>query len=455
MISSYYLTRFILILCFMAVYGLYRSAYAQMYRTPKCYNRPYLKSVEHISRSNQEHATYLGQIRRSADFAKPSYLLRFQQASLSSDLPPLHFQTAPPPQGSYQGVQSPYQSVPGIPDNANVRREIWPTQQPYGATAQPSDSQVRQNAAFYQGHPDRNDGYLPQPYLSQPYPGQPSPGFHEPRLVLTEETCRSVGGAYTMKNGPTWKQRCQTMVCKSGRRVVNDYRNLYSRDPLLNLGLGIGLHAVLSNTAIDQNFRNWYQEDVRSSGTNDVSTFFKVFGEGKYFIPVFAVSGFAYRYLQEEGFFADRGGRCWFGEFASRTTRTYIVGFPVVLVGQYAMGCSRPNEYRSWDSQWRPFEDNNAVSGHAFMGAAPFLVAAEMTDRPLLKASLYTLSFMPALSRINDDAHYLSQSLLGWYVSYLSVRAVMQTDGSRLPKGLTLFPVMESNAVGIGFHFRR
>jgi hypothetical protein len=51
--------------------------------------------------------------------------------------------------------------------------------------------------------------------------------------------------------------------------------------------------------------------------------------------------------------------------------------------------------------------------------------------------------------------HFLSQVILGWYLGYLSVRAVSKTEGVQLKKGLTLFPVFESNSVGFGFILRR
>ncbi len=222
---------------------------------------------------------------------------------------------------------------------------------------------------------------------------------------------------------------------------------------MLNFGVGVGIHAILSNTALDQDFRNWVQDDVRSSGTDEVSKFFKTFGEGRYFIPLFIAGDLVYRFAQERGPFEGRS--CALGEFASRTTRSYLVGAPTLLIGQYAMGCSRPHDYRSYHSAWNPFQDDNAISGHAFMGATPFLVAAQMSKKRGMKAAFYALSIMPALSRINDDEHYLSQTLLGWYVSYLSVRAVSKTDGIKLPKGLTLFPITEYNAFGLGLHFRR
>ncbi|HBT76403.1 MAG TPA: hypothetical protein DEB39_05640 [Planctomycetaceae bacterium] len=235
-------------------------------------------------------------------------------------------------------------------------------------------------------------------------------------------------------------------------RVCADYRHFYSRDTMLNFGLGIGMHAIVSNTSIDQEFRNWVQDDVRSAGTDNAAIFFKTFGEGLYFIPLFAVSDVVYRYCQETGMLREGSSRL--GDFASRTTRAYLVGTPTLLVGQSLIGCSRPGE-TDHESRWSPFSDNNSISGHAFIGATPFLAAASVSKPWWLKASFYTLSFMPALSRINDDAHYLSQCALGWYLSYLSVRAVSKTDGECLPRGLTVFPITETDAFGIGFVFRR
>ena len=254
-------------------------------------------------------------------------------------------------------------------------------------------------------------------------------------------------------NGRTRHDRLYRPLLNEGRRVVQDFKNLYSRDPMLNFAVGLGAHAIISNTAMDQNFRNWYQEDVRSEGMDNTATFFKTFGEGLYFVPVMFAGDVIYRYCQDAGMFAR--GKSPVGEFFSRTTRAYLVGAPTLLVGQYVIGASRPNDYRSYHSNWSPFSDNNSISGHAFMGATPFIVAAQMSDRFMFKAAFYTLSVMPGWSRINDDAHYLSQVVLGWYLSYLSVRAVNQTDGVRLPKGMTIFPITEADTVGIGFLWKR
>ena len=85
----------------------------------------------------------------------------------------------------------------------------------------------------------------------------------------------------------------------------------------------------------------------------------------------------------------------------------------------------------------------------------PFITAAQMIENPWLKGVFYACSVLPAWSRVNDNDHYLSQVILGWYLAYLSARTVSQTEGTKLPKGLTIFPITEGPHVGIGFLYRR
>lgn len=233
-------------------------------------------------------------------------------------------------------------------------------------------------------------------------------------------------------------------------RCVSDFKNMYSRDSLCNFGFALMGGAVLANTKMDRNFTSWYQKHVRCDFTDDFSEFSKIFGEGKIFIPVAVASTVVYRLWQENTGKTDQ--RRGIGDFFSRTARGYAAGTPTLLICQYVLGSDRP---RNGSSYWKPFQNNHGVSGHSYIGAIPFLTAAEMSDRLFVKGIFYTLSIIPGWSRVNDNAHYLSQSVLGWYLAYLSVRAVSATEGTKpWVKGLTIFPVTETNAVGIGFHLR-
>ena len=117
------------------------------------------------------------------------------------------------------------------------------------------------------------------------------------------------------------------------------------------------------------------------------------------------------------------------GQWGEKSFRSTLVGFPPLLFMQFATGGSRPGE-RHYNSAWRPFFDNNSVSGHAFMGAIPFLTAAQMAERPLVKGGLLAASTMTGLSRINDDAHYLSQAILGWSMAAVAVSSIAETDAA-------------------------
>ena len=126
-----------------------------------------------------------------------------------------------------------------------------------------------------------------------------------------------------------------------------------------------------------------------------------------------------------------------------------------MLFMQACLGASRPDE-QTYESRWQPFADNNAVSGHAFVGAMPFLTAGRMLeqhDRPYMAGCLYFCSTLPAWSRVNDDAHYFSQACLGWWMAYLACRAVNDTEQEY--RHLTFTPLAMNDTVGIQAVFER
>jgi len=249
---------------------------------------------------------------------------------------------------------------------------------------------------------------------------------------------------------------CKSLVCpdvfrqvgNQGRdRIFTDFGNLYNHDNAKNFGLALLGAGMVANTKMDTNFQNWYQNHAHSDSLNDFSSFSKFFGEGQFFIPIMATSALTYRVLQEKRAVSD----CTLGNFTDRTFRGYLVGAPALLSFQSLLGAGRPS---GGTSRWQPFRRHNAVSGHAFVGAIPFMTAAQMTDKPVVKGLFYTLSTFCAWSRVNDDAHYLSQAVLGWYLAYLSVRAVSETESRiPLPRGLTIFPVSTTDMVGMGVHY--
>ena len=240
--------------------------------------------------------------------------------------------------------------------------------------------------------------------------------------------------------------RLRSAFRRARRRIAADHRNYYSWPATRDLLWGISAASILANTSLDGDFQDWYQDDVRCRGLDDCSSFWKVFGEGEIFVPAFAGLAVLGTMLDDRPLFEMTG------EFGGRTTRAYLVGTPPMLFMQCCLGGSRPGEV-SDGSYWRPFEDNNGVSGHAFVGAVPFMTAARMSENRLVKGCFYFFSTLPAWSRVNDDSHYLSQAALGWWMAYLACRAVDQTQQEE--RNWTLTPVATPGMAGAAVIFRR
>jgi len=227
--------------------------------------------------------------------------------------------------------------------------------------------------------------------------------------------------------------------------VCQDYSNYYSRDTLGKFLVILAPAAVFANTNLDANVGNWYQQHVRSASTNRASDLFRPLGNGLYTIPVYVSA----KLLGE--YFDDRPGMAILGEFGDRTTRALAVGAVPMLAMQYLTGGDRPSSFAD-QSYWKPFHKTHGVSGHAFMGAVPFLTLAGMTDDPLAKCFFYACSPWTGMTRINDNAHYLSQVWLGWWMAYLACDAVNKTEKGKGP--LLITPLCTPEMTGVGFIYQ-
>ena len=244
----------------------------------------------------------------------------------------------------------------------------------------------------------------------------------------------------------TFSGRFRGVFREGWHDVRSDYRNYYRWHTARDFLLCLGGAAVMANTTIDEKFQHWVQEDVKSSGSDDFASFWKQFGEGQIFIPAWAGLAVAGSMLEEWPVMGTAG------DFGSRATRSYLVGAPPVIFMQYCLGGSRPGEGHG--SAWKPFNDNNGVSGHAFIGAVPFITAAQMSENCYVKGCFYFLSTLPAWSRINDDSHYLSQAWMGWWMAYLSCRSVNETEQGKR-KCMAIAPILAPDTVGMMFEYRR
>jgi len=224
--------------------------------------------------------------------------------------------------------------------------------------------------------------------------------------------------------------------------IGDDYSNFYAdSDRWIRFGVTFGSMAVVANTDIDQNIQDWYQDEIRSNSTDDFAKFAKLFGEGKYMIPISLLAS-SINLIDDDSSV---------GYWGARTARAYLVGGPGLLVAQRLTGSLRPSsetDNPDENSHWNPINAENGVSGHSFMGAVPFMVIAKMyDDNVYVKYAAYLGSTLAAWSRINDNQHYTSQTLLGWYLAYESVDSVFDTDKKQ--DKLTFAPMIGQDFYGI------
>ena len=228
--------------------------------------------------------------------------------------------------------------------------------------------------------------------------------------------------------------------------IISDHGNFYSRESLGLLAAGFGVGAAMANTSIDEKLHDKFQTNVRNARSDEWSRAAKELGNGRYTLPLFAAAWATGKIF--DGYPVTDAA----GEWGERSIRGILIGTPPLLVSQSATGASRPGEASS-GSLWKPFQDNNGVSGHGFMGAIPFITAAKMTDNPLLKLALYGGSTLAPLSRVNDGAHYPSQAMLGWVLAYVAADAVDRMQSGSDTR--TLLPILVDDSVGVGIEFRR
>jgi hypothetical protein len=227
--------------------------------------------------------------------------------------------------------------------------------------------------------------------------------------------------------------------------IRRDYRNYYSLENFGMLAAGFGVGAILANTDLDENIHHWHKDYMRSHSTDEFGHVVKYFGEGGYEATLFAAA-----WMMGNMYDDTRTGAV-VSEWGSRGLRTIVVGAPPMLLMQFITGASRPEE-TSAESSWKPFSDANGVSGHAFMGAVPFVSAAKMTENLPLKLGFYACSTFPAWSRVNDGAHYTSQSFLGWWMAYCAATAVDMTE--RNGHDWTIMPLPMTDGAGMAVTYQ-
>jgi hypothetical protein len=216
---------------------------------------------------------------------------------------------------------------------------------------------------------------------------------------------------------PTTRRRARTTIAR-------DFGNLYDLESFRRIGGALVVGGLLANTSADQEVQDGYREDVRSPSTDDFAEAVEILGDD-WVGPAFVVLGVAGELVAREP--AGQGVGGW----VRRTGRSALVGLPAVYYLQQMTGGNRPAD--GLGSEWEPFDGSHGVSGHTFLGAVPFLTVARMSRSRVVDVLAVAASTLAGWGRFNDDQHYLSQVLLGWYLAWEATGAVAASERGALP----------------------
>ena len=202
--------------------------------------------------------------------------------------------------------------------------------------------------------------------------------------------------------------------------ILQDYQHYYSGRNLVNFTSWIATGAVIANSGIDKDFQSHWQQKLRHHDQDQFLNVFQSFGENAFaHLPLFLIAlsiGDASQnnFLGSLSRWGDVGIRIW------------ALSGPQQLFLTNIFGGERPGPGSR--SHWKPFHGYRGVSGHAFFGAVPWLAASEATQNRVLKRVFLGASVLPALSRVNNNFHYISQAWLGWGFAYLALHAIAKED---------------------------
>lgn len=206
------------------------------------------------------------------------------------------------------------------------------------------------------------------------------------------------------------------------QKLAGDHTNYYSPANLAELSGLFAIGALVANTSLDREIYEDFNNSIRDAPNDEWFESFhapKELGNGMYTLPVFAAAWGVSKLAR------DSEAAALVGQWGEDSLRTFLVGAPPLLVMQKVIGAGRPEE---GDSHWQFWQDNNGVSGHSFMGAMPFLTAAQVSENRLMKVLFYAGSSFVPLSRISDGDHYASQAFLGWGMALAAARSVAATN---------------------------
>ncbi len=190
------------------------------------------------------------------------------------------------------------------------------------------------------------------------------------------------------------------------------WKKNYGRRSFLKLGIALAGAGLLAYSGADEAIEGLHSGTIRNKVSDNLSQVFK-FGGERFWFGNWALVGAMDAWVRSNSF--TRWGRANF--------EAMVVGLPVLWTLQRGLGANRPSS-DDGNPRWHPMKAANSASGHAFIGAVPWLTLAKRHQLLPVKVAARVASAATGWSRINDRKHYLSQVILGWTIAWNAVSAV-------------------------------
>jgi len=214
------------------------------------------------------------------------------------------------------------------------------------------------------------------------------------------------------------------------------------------LRLSLVLGATLRLADEDGDLKVWMQ-NKRSCRTNTLAAIGKPFGNGRYVLPAL---GTLYCYGRLSG--------------NDRLHRTALLGCESVVISgaitgvvKYLSHKRRPPSVETDDIPRSGPAVSTAhlsfPSGHSACAfAVGTVLAMEYEDTPLVPRLAYTAATLCAYSRVNDNAHWVSDVVVGSVIGHLTARAVVGRHAGVRTTRLGLEPVLGERGTGLSLSYR-
>lgn len=218
----------------------------------------------------------------------------------------------------------------------------------------------------------------------------------------------------------------------------------WSKKQWLTFG-GVTTTATGLYIVADQKLQKWSQS-MRSHGTEQISVGLEIFGNGKF--PLITTGTL---YLYGAAFKKPKARRT-----ALLVLNSYLITGAAAQFTKMMTGRHRPWDnpnYDVWDGPSLDRKNMSFFSGHATtVWACATVFTMEYRDKKWVAPVAYGIAGLSSLSRVHDNAHWVSDIFVGSAVGYFLTKTIVRNHRND-NGGLSILPTINSKGLVLNYTF--